>query len=83
VKGDNKLCVQNWGDFLPSVSDLKIVVIRPNESARIKHDFTSFKMIDKAYATYSMDEYYDNHFGCWAGSVKSKLINIDNPRQDN
>jgi len=70
-------------EVIPSVSDLKIVVIRPNESARIKHDFTSFEMIDKAYITYSMDEYYDNRFGYWTGSVKSNLINIENPKQDN
>ncbi len=70
-------------EVIPSVSDLKIVSVRPNESARIKHDFTSFEMIDKAYITYSMSEYYDNRFGYWTGSVKSNLINIDNPKQDN
>ena len=78
----NKPVTSN-SELIPSVSDLKIVVIRPNESARIKHDFTSFKMIDKAYITYSMDKYYDNRFGYWTGSVKSNLINIKNPKQDN
>jgi len=70
-------------EVIPSISDLKIVVIRPNESARIKHDFTSFEIIDQAYLTYSMDKYYDNRFGYWTGAVKSNLINIENPEKNN
>lgn len=67
-------------EVIPSVSDLKIVVVRPNESARIKLDFKSLQMIDNAYITYSMNEYYDNRFGYWTGSVKSNLINIKKPK---
>jgi len=66
--------------IIPSISDLKIVSLRPNESARIKFDFKTYKLIDEAYVTYSMSENYDNRFGYWTGSVRSGLIQIENPK---
>ena len=66
--------------IIPSISDLKIVSLRPNESARIKFDFKTYKLIDEASVTYSMSENYDNRFGYWTGSVRSGLIQIENPK---
>jgi hypothetical protein len=78
IKHDKVLSSES--DIIPSISDLKIVTLRPNESARIKFDFKSYKMIDEAYVGYSMYELYDNRFGYWTGSVKSNLIHIENPK---
>lgn len=72
--------VLSSGKIIPSVSDLKIVSLRPNESARIKFDFKTYKLIDEAYVTYSMSENYDNRFGYWTGSVRSGLVQIENPK---
>lgn len=67
-RGDNKY---------PSLNDIKIITLRSGASHQIKDSFSNDKEITKFILTYRPDDIFDGSGNYWIGSVKTKLIQVE------
>ncbi len=74
------LYLRDWsvGDKkYPSLNDVKVITLQSKASCRIKDDFSSAKEITKFVLTYRPDDIFDGKGDYWIGSVKTKLIQVE------
>ena len=74
IKIHNRQSKHNGSHVIPSESELKYVVLRPNETAELKLDMRSFIEIKKSKFNYKINDLYNNRFNSWSGSIDSNVI---------
>lgn len=68
----------NIGDKkYPSLNEIKIIKLRSGASHQIKDEFLSDKKITGFVLTYRSDDIFDGNGDYWSGSVKTKLIQVE------
>jgi len=56
---------------IPSAQELRLIELRPTESAAIEFTTESRIPLDSLTVTYSPKDYYQGRFGYWTGSITS------------
>ena len=65
------------GKKYPSLNDVKIITLQSGAVHRIKDIFSNDKEITKLVLTYRPDDIFDGKGDYWVGSVKTKLIQVE------
>ena len=75
IKIHNRQMKHKGSLIVPSESDLKQVVLKPNETAVFNLEIRSFNEINKSKFNYKINDFYNNRFNSWSGSIDSNVIN--------
>ena len=78
IKIHNRKEVHNDSLVIPSDSDLKLVELRPNETARFSIEIRSFRELQKTKFSYTIKDFYNNRYNTWSGNIESEIIETYN-----